>query len=102
MGCVSVCVCVCVCVCMMGTCMTEGREKEGEGGRDGKRCQSNLSGKDEARCTHRCPLTQHLFASDVLAPANSAKKKKGHLPPASNYSSSNRLFRGDRGHRPPP
>lgn len=42
----------------------------------GKRCQSNLSGKDEARCTHRCPLTQHLFASDVLAPANSAKKKK--------------------------
>ena len=72
----SVCVCVCVCVCMMGTCMPEGREKEGEGGRDGKRCQSNLSGKDEARCTHRCPLTQHLFASDVLAPANSAKKKK--------------------------
>ena len=59
---------------MMGTCTPEGREREGEGERDGKMCQSNLSGKDEAPGTHRCPLTQLLFASDVFTPANSAKK----------------------------
>lgn len=59
---------------MMGTCMPEGREREGEGERDGKMCQSNLSGKDEAPGMHRCPLTQHLFASDVFTTANSTKK----------------------------